>query len=58
MVGCDLETAIENVVSLLRGAISDRGCAIVSFAMLGGCRVYQKFIGGSVKPSRSSRFED
>jgi hypothetical protein len=33
VVGCGLDTAIEDVVSLLRGAISDRGCAIVCFAM-------------------------
>jgi hypothetical protein len=45
MIGCDLDTAIEDVVSLLRGATSDRGCAIVCFAMLDGCRVYGKFIG-------------
>lgn len=32
--GCGLAAAIEDVVSLLRGAISDRGCAIASFAVL------------------------
>ena len=30
VAGWDLEAAIEDVVSLLRGAIRDRGCAIMS----------------------------
>jgi hypothetical protein len=33
-----LVAAIEHVVSLLNGAISDRGCAIENYADAGGCR--------------------
>jgi len=35
---CGLDTAIELVVSLLRGAINDRGCAIAASAGVDGGR--------------------
>ena len=34
----DLEAAIDDVVSLLKGAINDRGCAISAFADVDGGR--------------------